>query len=459
MNNYMKPYKVKRYFPKENYLSKENAKKLKNWLTVGYTGNFIESSHPFSKNKEIQNLLKKHPYEFKKIINDNIKCVDKQIIIFSLACITLSGKDGKHVLNDLFLKYVKTLGDLYYFVSYIKELKNINESIYPYIIKYIRNQSFEKLHKEILIYRDHPTGISFSFLLNKCGLEARNEKEKLYFQYFLNSKSKCFMPIIEDYNLLKKNKSAKNIEKFCYEMLPSNNHNNLEQIAKNTNLNTILENMEIFNKINSINFVDKFYKSYYNKYLAYKAYSESDDAIKHIIIEKFKESKTLKKKVCNIVDHDLCGICNDDIRVINLPFIFSQQFENTENIIFETHDRFRSINIKIDSIFDNIENLTLKLRDTTTIYLDKIIGDLIEREKKVDSFIIWTYGKEFSIRKRPDIIDIYKSYTGRDVKFVFINFNNNIDFCTTMVDNTLNINGFNIYRTDEIIKRFIYGDI
>lgn len=455
----MKPYKVKRFFPKENFLSKENAKKLRNWLTVGYTGNHIDSSMPFSRHKEIQTLLKKHPYEFKKIIGDNIKCVDKQIIIFSLACITLSGKDGKHVLNDLFLKYIKTLGDLYYFVSYIKELKNLNENITPYITKYIRNQSFEKIHKEILIYRNHITGINFSFLLKKCGLEARNEKEKLYFNYLLNPKSKCFIPIVEDYNLLKKNKQAKNIEKFCYEMLPDNNKNNLEKIVKNTNLNTILDNMEVFNTINSINFIDKFNTTYYNKYLAYKAYDKSDSAVKHVITEKFKEGKTLKKRICNIIDHDLCGLYKDDIQAKNIPFIFSQQFEITENILFETHDRFRSFNIKTESIFDNVENFSLKLRDTTTIYLDKIIGDLIEREKKVDSFIIWTYGKDFTIRKRPEILDIYRTYTGRDIKLVFVNFNNSIDICNTINDNVLNINGFDIYRTDEIIKRFIYGDI
>ena len=459
MNNYMKPYKLKRFFPKENFLSKENEKKLRKWLTLGYIENRIESSIPFIKNKEIQTILKKNPYQFKKIIGDNIRCVDKQIIIYSLACITLSGKNGKHVLNDLFLKYIKTLGDLYYFISYVKELKNLNENITPYIAKYIRNQSFEKTHKEILIYREHITGINFVFLLKKCGLEPRNKKEKLYFNYLLNPKSKCSIPILEDYNFIKKNKPAKNMDKFCYEMLPNNNKISLEKVVKNTNINTILKNMDKFNTVNSIKFIDKLNNTYFNKYLAYKAYIESDSAIQHVIIEKFKESKTLKKRICNIIDHDLCGVYTENIQVKNIPLIFSQQFQNTENIIFETHDRFRSFNIKTESIFNNVENFSLKLRENTKVYLDKIIIDLIEREKKVDSFIIWTYGKEFSIKKNPEILNIYREYTGKDINLIFINFNKNADVCNTIHDKILNINGFNIYRTDEIIKRFIYGDV
>ena len=442
-------------------MSKEEAKKLKDWLTIGYVGNVIDSSEPFSKNKEIANLIKKHPYSFKKITEDNLRCVDKKILIYALACCTFAGKDGKHVLNDLFLKFIRTLSDLYYFVSYVKEMRNINETITPYVIKFVRSQSFEKLHKEIIMFRNHETEINFNFLISKCGLTARNEKEELYFKTITSPKSKCHIQLVDDYENLKKGRPATLLNKFSFEMLPNKpilyeNKIILENVVKNTNVNTILENIETFNKVDSIKYVSKVSTEPVNKYIAAKAYTKCDEPVKHIIKEKIN-TKSLKKRICNIIDYDLAGLEQNKYPIKNLPFIFSGQFENVENIIFENHERFRDIDVNIEDILNDDYVSQVKLRENTTIYFDKFMGHLLEENKKVDAFIVWTYGKEFTMKKRPEMMEIYNTYCDRNVKIVFIYFNAQKEFdCSS---NVLNLNGFDINRSEDIIKRFLYSDI
>lgn len=455
-SGYRKPYQNKAFFNKENYLNKEEAKKLRTWLIVGYTTGLIDSSQPFSKRRDIHNLIYKHPDSFKTILNDNIKCVDNKIIVYSLACIFTSGRPGKPVLNDLFLKYVKTLSDLYYFVSYIKEMRSISESITPYITKYIRSQSFDKIHREIITYRNHETEITFSFLISKCGLKAKDEREQLYFDSITNLKGKCYIPFLEDFYNIKKGKPCKNINLFSYEMLPEKNSMFADSVVKNTNINTILNNMKFFKEVDSIKYVSKTTTQYVNKYIAAKAYTHCDNALKHIIKEQI-DTKKLKKKICNVIDFDLAGIEILGLPAKNIPFIFGAQFETSYNIIVENHDRFRDIELDIEDILNDDLITDVKLRENTTVYFDNIIGHLLEEEKKVDTILIFSYGKEFTMKKRPQMLDVYETYTGKEVKFIYIYFNNQKDFNTG--DNILNIKGFDFFRTEEIIKRFIFLDI
>jgi hypothetical protein len=207
-------YNPKVQYEKKSFLTNEEENRLRNFLLFGSTDSTVYSE--FKKNDAIRFIIKKSPYMFKKISLEE-KPFNRDVVAFCLSSLLAAGKDGKHILNDIFLKYIKKSIDLFAFIYYCKQYRTSKDKLFPFVNKYFYNYSLAKHQKDFNLYEDNEYLLKFKDLFN-YGLNIKDKKVEAWLGKIVTKK---------DYakETVKLEKSDKSILNFIDEdILFSNNY-------------------------------------------------------------------------------------------------------------------------------------------------------------------------------------------------------------------------------------------